>query len=608
MHPRDLILSAEVREDEVAQLLRSYGFGDPGATDRHLQEIAEVVGDRELVAESTELLLTASGRSADPDAAVRRLASLTERIGSPAALFRWLQELPAGIELIATLMGDSPFLGQTLIRNPESLYWLAEGDRLQRVEGPDYFKTRARSAFHAGGRDAVTSFDSLRRFKRREMLRIGAQDLLGQVRLEGIVEQISDLAEAIIDEAAAAAVLSQLPDSRGFAVLAMGKLGGRELNYSSDVDLIFLHADNTDEELVRRAARQLVSSISEFTNEGSLYRVDLRLRPMGAGGDVSYSEAASSTYYENWADTSDRLALLKCRPLAGDLELARTWLGSLTDFIFRRYLDKAAIEEIGWIKQRTDRQQRRQEARRNIKLGPGGIREIEFFVQSLQLLWAGQKPDLKTPNTLQALSRLHGAGLLNETDRQLLEEAYRFLRKLEHRLQLVSDRQTHDLPEDPDELRRTARRMGFSGESPETQLHQVLNRHREGVHRLFSSLFPSRAGHTSLQRLLLGQPTSDEEVTQDLGQSGFEDATAVLTAFRTLAASTAYPHSPSRVRNLLANLAPGLLAAGARGRTPHLLTGLDNFSAALGARGDLYLALVEKRAIGDKALSYSGRQ
>ena len=601
MEPRDLILSPELDEARVAELLRGYGFIDPVAADQRLQQIGATVGRPRLLARATQGLLESLERSADPDSGLKGFESLIERVSSPAALLSWLVELPSAMHLLGGLLGNSPFLSQILVRNPEYLYWLAEGDRLQRVEPADYFEAESAAAVHPAEGHLAAALDGLRRFKRRETLRIGAQDLMAGASLEEVVTQVSDLASAILDRALGIVADDLAPSCPLPAVLAMGKLGGRELNFSSDVDLVYVHPDDADETAIRRLARRFTRAVSESSNEGHLYRVDLRLRPMGSTGEISYSESATRTYYQTWADTTDRLALLKCRPVAGDLALGKRWIDGLRDFVFRRYLDNAAIEEIRWIKLRTDRQQRNKAPERNVKLGAGGIREVEFFVQALQLLYGGQQPVLQTSNTPEGLRRLEEQSIVPPGDIASLREAYTFLRRLEHRLQLVADRQTHHLPADSLELRRVARRMGLAGERPEEELQSRLDEYRQQVHKLFLSLFPSRPGHTSLQRLMLSQPVGDDEVIQALEATGIGQPQTVVDGFRTLASASSFPHSPGRIRNLLANLAPRLLEHGRLSDDiPRLLTRLDSFAEALGARGDLYLSLVENELLADR--------
>ena len=222
----------------------------------------------------------------------------------------------------------------------------------------------------------------MRRLRRREILRIATQDLLGLVEFPAVVEQISDLADVLLQDTLAF-VKDEFDPRLDFTVLALGKLGGRELNYSSDVDLLYLCSDECDHGAAIRFARRFTRAVAEVTQEGQLFRVDLRLRPMGRSGEIIYPLKALQHYYSSWGDTFDRLALLKCRRCAGSSELAARFLSSIQGFVYRKYLDNAAVEEISWLKQSMDREQQSSpRSGQNVKLGQGGIREIEYFARA----------------------------------------------------------------------------------------------------------------------------------------------------------------------------------------------------------------------------------
>ena len=459
-----------------------------------MQRIADRVGDRGLLAEIAGPLLDQAGKTADPDAALLRLETLVERIPNPLGLLSFLQAQPQALEILIQILGTSSHLAQLLLRNPEYFYWLLEEDRLERVEGRRYFQDHAKEAILPFDLPEL-AIDALRRYQRRESLRIATQDIPEGSSPAATALQLSYLAESLLQQLFLILAKEHLPSPTGFTVLALGKLGGEELNFSSDIDLIYLRGDDTDAQLMARFARTFTQTLGAFTAEGRLYRVDLRLRPMGSAGEIIYSLEAYTAFTETWADTLDRLALLKCRYVAGDSQLGKRFLQSTSEFVYKQYLDQGAVEEIRWLKRRIDRELgRRETSERNIKLGPGSIREIEFFVQAFQLLYGGSNPEIRAPQTLSALDRLLEYEFIERNDYQVLRKAYLFLRDLEHKLQLVEDLQTHELPRLDSELARCAHRLGFrkglGEEDPVGLFRRHLERHQQGVLRPCSRRLP----------------------------------------------------------------------------------------------------------------------
>lgn len=597
MQPADLFLAPDPDPAAVAELLQGLGFRQIPEVDRYLQQAAELLGDPRPLAEAAEIVLGEMGRSADPDAAAARFLSFLEHVPSPRNLVVLLGENPRAAEVLMGILGASPYLAQTLNRNPEYLYWLLERGRLDRCPDADYFHRQAEELTRPFPAPAA-AVDALRRLRRREALRIGAQELLGRATLEQTVRQISDLAEALLHRCFLVLAAGRAAAARGFAVVALGKFGGRELNFSSDIDLLFVHADEADHDEMVRFSREYLRALSDFTAEGRLYRVDLRLRPMGSKGEIIYSESSCRQYYQNWADTTDRLALIKARAVAGDLEVGRRFVQSVQDFVFRRYLDFAAVEEIRWIKQRSDRSLRQSgEQIRNIKLGFGGIREVEFFTQSFQILYAGQFPALRTPNTLEALRQLVDAGFVTFQDFQALSKAYIFFRNLEHKLQLVHDLQTHSLPEDDAALAACARRMGYR-ETDERELlgsfRRDLEQHTRQVHHIYEALFETSRRRSDLEEIVLSPEVSEEEAIRRLKDRQVASPEGLLAGIRMLQEAPTFPASPSRMRNLLANLVPVLVEHLAASRDPRpALSRFDRFCEALGSRSSLYAEMVE---------------
>lgn len=604
MQVRDLFLSAHLPVEQVRRFLSEYGLKQPDQADLHLQRIADAVGPRERFLGFASALFQCVPKAADSDAALLHLDAFVEAMPSAANLILYLEENPKALQSLCRILGASPYLTQLLVRNPESFYWLLENDRLERIQPASYFDEQALQ-FTAPLETSDRALEALRRFRRRENLRIATQDILGIGALEGTLRQVSYLADAVLKQVFAILSRELLPSPTGFAVLALGKLGGEELNFSSDIDLLYVYEDESSRERMLHFAREYTHALTAYTNEGHLYRVDLRLRPLGRDGDIAYSLKACRQYYETWADTSDRLALIKCRFAAGDFRLGNHFVAGVEDFVYKKYLDSAAVEEVRWLKKRMNAQLRRSpRAEGNIKLGSGGIREIEFFVQAFQLLYGGRLPEIRHTSTLVALENLLRQDVITLDDYRVLRPAYTFLRNLEHKLQLVHDQQTHTLPEDETELWLCARRMGYGSRAdPLREFNAEVSRHTRAVRRIYDSLFETGSRLKGPEKILLDPELSREQAIEMLEKQGSPEAAQVYEGLKMLEQTPSFPHSPSRTRNLLANLTPQLVRASRMARNPRFLFArLDRFCDSLGSRATLYAELIENPEFGRKLL------
>ncbi len=361
----------------------------------------------------------------------------------------------------------------------------------------------------------------LRQIKQREIIKILAYDLAGE-DFPRTVFALTALAEAFL-EAGLFWLEKKFPGlSPSFLVLGMGKLGGRELNYSSDIDLIyFYHGPLAKREIYIRLAQELTKLVDTLLEGERLFRVDLRLRPGGKDGELVYSLKGGIDYYFTQSHPFERLALVKARGCAGNRRLGKKFLCALRPVIYPRYLDYTYLEHILDLKNRIAKEATRLGAERDIKIGPGGIREIEFFVQALQMIYGGKFPTLRTRNTLWAISRLEKTGLLKSSDQKVLKEAYVFLRTLEHRLQTVHFRQTAKLPEEETALRRLARAMGFFGEEAVSNFMTTLEGHRQRVREIFEELLspkkkiPKERIEAAVSSLIRGEPSL--EIARETG-------------------------------------------------------------------------------------------
>lgn len=422
--------------------------------------------------------------SADPDGALQLLVQFATQ---HADVFQRISQQPMALQDLVTLFSHSQFLALETVQHPE---WL-DAD-LKKAWQPVDFHEAASAALTdiAPEKLALT----LAMFRRRQYLRILLRDVQGLATLAETTADLSHLADAIL-EAAYRHVRSQIeakfgPSNAQFSVIALGKLGGQELNYSSDIDLMFVF-DQGDTEFFRKVANAFTGLLSTYTAEGLCYRVDLRLRPEGRLGEVAISLEGARQYYRHRARDWELQMLIKARVAAGDRGPGEAVLAFADPLIYSTTLDFTAVESVSEARMRIHEkatQKRNQNTTFDIKLMPGGIRDIEFLAQCLQRLHGGREPWVRHGGTLLALTRLRDKELLSASEYSDLSSAYEFLRHLEHRLQAVDDRQTHTLPSKPEELAILAKRMPpdeIGGSPSEEKLFGTLTNHLERVQQLY---------------------------------------------------------------------------------------------------------------------------
>jgi glutamate-ammonia-ligase adenylyltransferase len=500
LNVKDLLLASRLDRDQVMSLLRPYGFKDPAKADRNLQAIADDPAEREMLATILEELLKCASQSADPDQAITYLERFARAAIHRLRLFSHLQDSPQGLEILAKTLGGSPYMAEILIRDPQHFYWVTDPQILHSARQKRAIKYELLHTLNLLA-DEQKQLDYLRFYKRREMLHIGVRDLLRLCTVEETLAALSVLAEVLISGAhwVSASEMRreyQIPKNvfTSFTILAMGKLGGGELNFSSDVDLMYLYGSDHEatasisaSDYFRRLCLKITAALNDFTSEGYVYRVDLRLRPEGDAGYIAYSLDGFRRYYETRLGSWERLALLKAWPVAGDRELGLRFLEMVRPFVYERPFDKATLEDILTMKRKMDEQiAARQQRDRNVKLGAGGIREIELVAQSMQVRYGSQLPQLRLRNTLGALHVLREESLIPQEDCHTLAAAYLFLRDVENKLQMVNDAQTHSLPRDHEELTACARLLGYSEAEPFLRDYQ---HHTGRVTRIFERVF-----------------------------------------------------------------------------------------------------------------------
>jgi [glutamine synthetase] adenylyltransferase / [glutamine synthetase]-adenylyl-L-tyrosine phosphorylase len=514
---KDLLLAPRLDPQQVVALLSPYGFKEPAKADANLQALADDAPARQSLADILEDLLDNASQSADPDQAINDLERFARAAANKIHLFSYLKDSPRTLEILAKTFGGSPYMAEILIRDPHYLYWVIDPQVLYGARKKREIERELARALRTNT-DERKRLDYLRALKRRETLRIGVRDLLRLCSVEETLADLSTLAEALISAAhwiCSSALRREYGIPRkafgGFTILAMGKLGGGELNFSSDVDLIYLYASDQEEvveeaatisasEYFRRLCQKITVALSEFTGEGYVYRVDLRLRPEGKAGNIAYSLDGFERYYKSRGETWERLALLKAWPVAGDHSLGRRFLEMARPFIYDRPFDLKTLEEVRGIKRKIDQRiSLKQRGSRNVKLGAGGIREIELIIQALQVCHGARAPQIRERNTLKALGALRDQSFISAEECETLTRAYVFLRDVENKLQMVNDAQTHSLPIEGQELAACARRLGYYDNDLGAAAEQLLRdyrRHTGQVNRIFEEILsatePSR--------------------------------------------------------------------------------------------------------------------
>lgn len=549
---------------------------------------------------AAEPLLALLGRTADPDAALRGLVLLLDALPEDEH-----ELLPALVDdegtamRLLSVLGASEALAHHLVRHPD--HWRELTDPTLGSTRPAAYAVRDGlvRAVGADPRDATpvatlddtfddaAALDALRVEYRRVLLRLAARDLAHDLAVDDAAAELADLAAGTLDAALAVARARVGPEAAlvRLAVIAMGKCGGHELNYVSDVDVIFVHApsdaDATDDGSVARVASRLASHLmrvcSDSTGEGTIWPVDAALRPEGKAGALTRTLLGHVSYYERWAKPWEFQALLKARPVAGDLALGQEYVDALTPLIWNAAERQGFVAETQAMRRRVIEQIPAKEAERQLKLGSGGLRDVEFAVQLLQLVHGWADPHIRQATTLSALAGLTELGYVGLEDGQALHEAYAFLRTLEHRLQLHQLRRTHVMPEDPAALRRLGRSLGFT-KTPEETLHKVWQHHRREVRRLHEKLF-YRPLLTAVARVQTGELRLSTEAALDrLAALGYADPQAAL---RHLEALT---NGLSRRAAIQRALLPPMLAWLAEGADPDGgLFGFRRISESLGA-------------------------
>ncbi|MBI5198687.1 MAG: bifunctional [glutamate--ammonia ligase]-adenylyl-L-tyrosine phosphorylase/[glutamate--ammonia-ligase] adenylyltransferase [Nitrospirae bacterium] len=604
------------------ELLKSLGFIDPHKISDEIEELSETFG---------KPLFPLIIDSPDPERVLNNLRTLLSLVGKEE-LLSLLFRREDGMRILIFLFGGSRFLSNYLLTSPEEIInWLFDSQVIDTPRKKEDFVRELEKMFTvhpglaprsgAGGSRFTLEEEMgiLRRFKRREILRIGLRDLSGKADLLETIEDLTYLAEAIIDKTCEISdrelrrrfgtpMYSENGEPREcyFTVLGMGKLGGEELNFSSDIDLMYLYSSDRGEttgipgqygeminiisnhEYFTKLSELITKVLGANTEDGFAYRVDLRLRPQGSRGDIATSLRSYELYYESWGKTWERAALTKVRPVAGYHLLGKEFLQIMKPFIYRKYLDFSAIGEIRDMKTRIDRSALnliQGLKKKDVKRGYGGIREVEFLIQALQLIYGAKEKSLQERNSLRAMHKLSQKGLLSYEEYSTLSKAYSFLRVLEHRLQILDDRQIHTIPEGKKDLQSLAKRMGYR-ERPLEGLIKDYDYHTKEIHKIYDNLFyqyvEEKPGISELSLMMEGEYDEAEALMILKGQ-GFKDPEKAYKNLLLIRDGEAMAHHTPRWSRILSNIFPDIFEKIVKSPDPDLA--LRHFESFLSSEG-----------------------
>ncbi|MBZ0221154.1 MAG: bifunctional [glutamate--ammonia ligase]-adenylyl-L-tyrosine phosphorylase/[glutamate--ammonia-ligase] adenylyltransferase [Candidatus Methylomirabilis sp.] len=618
-------------ESEASLTLASLGYADGSGALRNLKILSGSPLSARL-----DAVVKLSLEAPSPDAALNNLEGVVSGSGESVSS---LSDKEIG-ELLF-ICGSSSFLSGILARNPDYAGWLfrealglprdAESLRME-IEK----RTRGLESVEEASRE-------IRLFKQKEYLRIGSRDLLRVADLKETTRELSDLASACLEAAVAFSIklhkrtygaplyedAEGVKKEAGFVVIGMGKLGGRELNFSSDIDILYIYSSDKGETagvegkpgsvislhaFFVKVSMLVTKLISNVTDEGFAFRVDLDLRPEGRSGDIANSLRSAEVYYESWGQPWERAAMIKARPVAGFIELGEEFLSMIRPFVYRKYLDFTAIDEIKTMKEKIDLSLlRRNPDAVDVKLGAGGIREIEFFCQALQLIHAGKDPLIRERNTLNALLKLKEHNYVRGDEAERLSAGYSFLRDLEHRIQIIEGRQSQAIPASEAALERLARMMGFRGSQNEKAASHFWDEYRRvtsGVHEVFRSLF-YRSGEApevpEEVKILFTADLPEEEAQSRLRALGFCDPAAAYANLKLLRDGPPFARLSSRARLMLQRLAPMFLQRAAGSPDPDKsLAHLERFISSVGARTTFYSLLYENPRVLEELMRLFG--
>jgi glutamate-ammonia-ligase adenylyltransferase len=591
--------------------LKQAGVLDPPRARRILSALPGQGVTDEDVEHLMPVLLAALKESPDPDRALNNFERWTRSVTSRTTHFRYLCGHPVALNLFFRVCGNSQLFSDILVRNPEYFEILARPEVRDLQRTPDALY-RELSTYVDIVQNPQMKLDAMRRFKQREFLRIGARDLLGLADVSETAREFSHLADACVQkclEISAAGIhqkfgMQHQGAAVPFVVVALGKHGGEELNYSSDIDIVFAYAEPSvplpvpTADYANRLAEGIVQSLTQEMHSGRLFRVDVRLRPEGRFGALVRTLESYRAYWESWAEPWEVQVLLKARVVAGDPALGAEFTRAAQRVAYRPRISAEFAEAIRHNKRRIEQKAVMEGVEQtNVKIGRGGIRDIEFLVQLMQLQHGGKQPMLRCANTLEALALLRTAGLITPKEESELAEDYRWLRTVEHRLQLLFDLQTQNLPTKPEERALLARRLGY----PDAEAFEADRRFRtERVHAHYARLFGDAGTHPPAENDILplldilSEPSAVEALTHRLQAMGFAEPKRAAADIRSASWGGDFGLADPETRAAFRGIAQNLLEECVRTGDPDTaFRGVELIAQSAPHRGSIYRALGE---------------
>ena len=620
--------------------LSEYGFIDEHTVRKNLQKVSAVLrkyakNPKGIFSNLLSLIL----ESSEPERALNNVEKYLSITGKPKDIVSFLLTGTLFPEKLVTLFSGSQYLSDIAMKDEENINVLISVNLdVPKKKGTLVREIRSRLC---GSVSAENSFSVIRKFKNSEYLRVGLRDLLRKGSTEEIVQELSDIADVCLEQVCRVCE-AELVKKHGqpfyytqdgeekpseFTIISLGKLGGRELNFSSDIDIIYLYSsDNGETKGIKdrenkykdklslhdyyiKLSRKITNVLSEVTSDGNIFRVDLRLRPEGKKGDIAYSLRSYEIYYESWGETWERQMLIKARISAGSRTLGDEFLSMIHPFVYRKFLDFTALEEIRAVKERIDAElSARGKEKDNVKLGYGGIREIEFFVQSVQLIFGGKNMSIQQANTFRALKLLNEAELITDDDYTKLIEAYTFLRDFENRMQLSYAIRMQIIPEDAYQRWVLARKMGIQGNKREQVISALLSAytaHCDNVRKIYDSLFYEKKEEESPYYIITSE---DEDIASNyLKDFNFTDVDKAVATFKLLREGEMFTHPSEKSKIMFDKLLPEILKEIRLLPEPDLaLLNLERFVSSSGSHENIYSFMLENTKVRELLLTLFG--
>ncbi len=635
-----------IGEEEITEIVGTGVFEDIKRAKNNLNSILNSFSYIPFSEEELSQLLNVIAQSPDPDTALNGLERLLTSAARKRDIAFYLFSDMNLFSSVIKVFGTSQFLGNIILSHPEYIQKVLNTEVLKDEKTVDVMIKEINIDEDYLSQDAVT--EKLRTFKNREFLRIGARDILGIAPLPLTTEEISAIASACIEAAYRFAEKSlrktfgipycrtkngELKES-GFCVIGLGKLGGWELNYSSDIDIIYIYSTDEGEtsgvesngkvknkitlhEYYTKIGEIINKLISSSTDEGNVFRIDLRLRPEGRSGDMVNSLRSMEIYYESWGQTWERQMLIKAKPVAGDMELGNDFLMLVKPFIYRKNLDFQAIQEIKEMKEKINLSvSSKGEMLNDVKLGYGGIREVEFFAQVLQLVYGGRDEKIIDANTLKALKKLLERNYISSDEYTMLVNGYMFLRMVEHRIQLLEGRQEHSFPSEEEKLRKFARKAGYLPKKEADEKAGFMSDYKfftSEIRKIFDKLFYESAQPEGKEQkeedfsILWKDILSEKDSIKILKSMGFSKAEAAYKNLKLLRDGKPFSHFNEKSRELLRDVAPLLFREIAKTPDPDMaLNNLERFISTSSAPNLTVSLLAESSGARDILLNLFG--